>query len=430
MQVTGFLGGINWALLVARTCQLYPKAVSSMLVSRFFLVFTQWRWPNPVMLCKIEEGTLRLPVWDARKNPKDRMHIMPIITPSYPCMNSSYNVSNSTLRIMTEQFEFGNQVCQAVEMRQADWSALFEDYSFFSAYKNYLQIDIMAISEDDLRTWKGWVESRLRQLTLKIERDTFGMLQCHLYPYQYVDSSKPVYNTAFFMGLKCGQEKKEFDLNGTVEEFKYSIDSPFHRKPGMNIFISHVRRKQIPLFVFPGCVRSSRPRGLSIPQSDQGGPTGDELEDLAHVTSKRPSETLLAPQKKQKVCTSLSDTQSCHGVSSVNLLEDKGCDILKLSEEELPISSKEQNVCNCPSSGRRSLVDDDIDVSSAGRSERGPGLNDLDCLLPHTTIKGGVSKQAMIRQSSCRNGVRMMAVKGKYLERGNNSQRSLNDDLE
>lgn len=54
-------------------------------------------------------------------------------------------------------------------MKQSDWSALFETYPFFEAYKNYLQIDIMAVDEDDLRTWKGWVESRLRQLTLKVQ---------------------------------------------------------------------------------------------------------------------------------------------------------------------------------------------------------------------------------------------------------------------
>lgn len=57
---------------------------------------------------------------------------------------------------------------QAMETDKADWDTLFESYPFFEAYKNYLQIDISAENEDDLRKWKGWVESRLRQLTLKV----------------------------------------------------------------------------------------------------------------------------------------------------------------------------------------------------------------------------------------------------------------------
>lgn len=86
-----------------------------MLVSRFFRVYTQWRWPNPVMLCAIEEGSLGLPVWDPRRNPKDRYHLMPIITPAYPSMNSSYNVSSSTLRVMMEEFHRGNEICEACD---------------------------------------------------------------------------------------------------------------------------------------------------------------------------------------------------------------------------------------------------------------------------------------------------------------------------
>ncbi|KAL4604471.1 hypothetical protein ACB092_10G196000 [Castanea dentata] len=262
-NVTGFLGGVNWALLVARVCQLYPNAIPSMLVSRFFRVYTQWRWPNPVMLCSIEENELGFPIWDPRKNPRDRLHHMPIITPAYPCMNSSYNVSASTLRVMMEQFHHGNKICEEIELNKAQWSALFDPYIFFEAYKNYLQVDIIAADVDDLLAWKGWVESRLRQLTLKIERDTNGMLQCHPYPNEYVDMSKPCPHCAFFMGLQRkegvrGQEGQQFDIRGTVDEFRQEINMYMFWKPGMDIFVSHVRRKQLPSFVFPDGYKRSR----------------------------------------------------------------------------------------------------------------------------------------------------------------------------
>ncbi|KAG2699601.1 hypothetical protein I3760_07G199000 [Carya illinoinensis] len=262
-NVTGFLGGVNWALLVARVCQLYPNAIPSMLVSRFFRVYTQWRWPNPVMLCPIEENELGFPVWHPRRNPKDRRHHMPIITPSYPCMNSSYNVSASTLRVMVEQFHHGHSICEEIELNKGQWSALFEPYLFFEAYKNYLQVDIIAADSDNLLAWKGWVESRLRQLTLKIERDTNGMLQCHPFPNEYVDTSKPCSHCAFFMGLQRkegvrGQEGQQFDIRGTVDEFRQEINMYMFWKPGMDIFVSHVRRKQLPAFVFPDGYKRSR----------------------------------------------------------------------------------------------------------------------------------------------------------------------------
>ncbi|KAH6805347.1 polymerase 1 [Perilla frutescens var. frutescens] len=261
-NVTGFLGGINWALLVARICQLYPNALPSMLVSRFFRVYNLWRWPNPVMLCPIQEGSLGLSFWDPRRNYKDRNHLMPIITPSYPCMNSSYNVSTSTLQVMLEEFHRGNELCEAIEANNLSWDALFEPFAFFEAYKNYLQIDIAAETDDDLMNWKGWVKSRIRLLTLKIERDTNGLLG-HPNPSEFSDKSKPFHHS-YFMGLRRKQganpqEGEQFDIRMTVEYFKRDVYAYSFWKPTMWIHVCHVKRKDLPIFVFPGGIRPSPP---------------------------------------------------------------------------------------------------------------------------------------------------------------------------
>lgn len=97
-NVLGFLGGINYAILVAHICQLFPNAYPSTLVKQFFTIYVAWPWPQPVMLRPFEDLLYMdsdgkyLPVWNPLVNPKDYQHIMPIITPAYPAMNSSYNI--------------------------------------------------------------------------------------------------------------------------------------------------------------------------------------------------------------------------------------------------------------------------------------------------------------------------------------------------
>ena len=66
-NVLGYLGGVSWAMLVARTCQLYPNAAAATVVVKFFLVFSTWNWPKPVLLKPMQTNNLlNFPVWDPR----------------------------------------------------------------------------------------------------------------------------------------------------------------------------------------------------------------------------------------------------------------------------------------------------------------------------------------------------------------------------
>lgn len=64
----GFPGGVAWAMLVARICQLYPQAVASTIVQRFFRIMEKWQWPQPVLLKTIKTRTpgLNARVWNPR----------------------------------------------------------------------------------------------------------------------------------------------------------------------------------------------------------------------------------------------------------------------------------------------------------------------------------------------------------------------------
>lgn len=65
-NVLGYLGGVSWAMLVARTCQLYPNAAPATLVHKFFLIFSKWQWPQPVLLKQPVNVSLGFSTWDPR----------------------------------------------------------------------------------------------------------------------------------------------------------------------------------------------------------------------------------------------------------------------------------------------------------------------------------------------------------------------------
>ncbi|KAJ3215449.1 polynucleotide adenylyltransferase [Dinochytrium kinnereticum] len=168
-NVTGFFGGVAWAIVVARVCQLYPNASPGVIVNKFFHIMLKWNWPQPVLLKPIEEGPLQVRVWNPRIYPQDKAHRMPVITPAYPSMCSTHNVTASTQHVTTEEFRRGSEITEKIFLNTATWNDLFEKDDFFHRYKYYLQVIASTDSPERHLRWSGLVESRLRQLVMKLE---------------------------------------------------------------------------------------------------------------------------------------------------------------------------------------------------------------------------------------------------------------------
>jgi poly(A) polymerase Pap1 len=121
----GFLGGINWAILMAWVCQRYPKETCPVrLFLRLLGIFALWQWPKPVLLCPLTRGHevgMEFTQWDPAMNVRDQHHIMPIITPGYPAINSSVNVCASTLRVMQREFMRGDSIVKQLHKREREW---------------------------------------------------------------------------------------------------------------------------------------------------------------------------------------------------------------------------------------------------------------------------------------------------------------------
>ncbi|KAM0676053.1 hypothetical protein GVAV_000014 [Gurleya vavrai] len=106
----GYPGGVAFAISVARICQFYPKGCCYTILYKFFEVYSMWQWPEPVILTEIVDRNYNLKVWNNKVNPQDRYHKMPIITPAYPSMCSTHNVSNTTLGILISEYQRGLEI--------------------------------------------------------------------------------------------------------------------------------------------------------------------------------------------------------------------------------------------------------------------------------------------------------------------------------
>lgn len=76
-NILGFLGGVAWAIMVARVCQLYPNACASTVASKVFGIMVNWQWPHPVRLCDDKEGPslANLQSWDPKVREKIESHV-------------------------------------------------------------------------------------------------------------------------------------------------------------------------------------------------------------------------------------------------------------------------------------------------------------------------------------------------------------------
>lgn len=96
---------------------------------------------------------------------------MPIITPAYPSMCATHNISLSTKAVLLRELARGGDIVDKIFMKQLTWNDLFSRHSFFTQdYKYYLSITASSRTKEAESIWSGLVESKLRHLVGALDR--------------------------------------------------------------------------------------------------------------------------------------------------------------------------------------------------------------------------------------------------------------------
>lgn len=226
-NIVGYPGGVAYAMMVARICQLYPKAAPPLVIWKFFFLMRRWNWPSPVLLQHHEEGPLQLREWDPAMYGGDKRHLMPVITPSYPRANACHTIGPSTKMVLLREMERSEGIVKAIYENGRPWSDLFQRHTFFTdAYKHYICVITAGKSKEAQQAWSGLVESKVKWLIVGIEHSDA----------KSVELVQP-FNKGFNRVHECkGEEDREKTLEGSLECQVKDIKTETTEQAGDTIF--------------------------------------------------------------------------------------------------------------------------------------------------------------------------------------------------
>ena len=89
---------------------------------------------------------------------------MSVLTPAFPCMNSSHMVTECSFAILKKFFEEGAEIIDRINRQEARWHDLFQEFDFAKTYNNFIEVDVVGEDEEEFKRWKGLIESRIRKM--------------------------------------------------------------------------------------------------------------------------------------------------------------------------------------------------------------------------------------------------------------------------
>lgn len=133
----GYFGGISLAIMVAKICQLHPNKLPAELIQQFFFTYMIFPWTVghysqqeiPIIVEPLavnyemdyitkSKGYFRM---DDFRNNRSQKKTAYVISPAFPQTNTTYNVSESQLKIIEKHFTEAFKVIRLIMLGELEW---------------------------------------------------------------------------------------------------------------------------------------------------------------------------------------------------------------------------------------------------------------------------------------------------------------------
>ena len=158
--------------------------------------------------------------WNPDVNFAERFQVMPIITPTYPHLNSSFNVSQNIKKLIQQKMLVAAGTCDKIVRGEESWDALFkvivdsispitpgcfnllcsfQTCHIFHEYEHFL---VVIASASKPLTWFGLIESQIRHLVTNIEKDfSHSLSSARIWPTPATGPTAADAKQLWFIGL-------------------------------------------------------------------------------------------------------------------------------------------------------------------------------------------------------------------------------------
>lgn len=284
-NIFGYFGGINIAIITTYALQRIDSDSPSFIILEIFRMLSSWNWPKPLIINPIKQSQdQEFQPWSSDENGED---VMPIITPTFPAINSMRNATNSSRHRIMQEVDRAQKYTERILNHKAEWSQLLAPPHFFRDHRTFIEICCSSKSRQEQITTKGFIEKNIRNLSKFLESRPF-IKYAVIFPHAFRDLETPnsyCYYIALnfiYMGHNSSNQSYS-DSDGNSPSSPYSTESTQQQiinacttfsqtlaenKQISKIFIRVKQRQKLPNYVLEIDGQSKPPQTRINPETD------------------------------------------------------------------------------------------------------------------------------------------------------------------